>query len=424
MIPFAARTVFRNVNSPRNSRSKRISTLLPRHNQPFYPFSRPASTMAHIPPAVIKVQGPHEASEPDHETRLKDQLQSVSPTVTNLLIDDSTPSDAEWALLGAHLKNVEELELESGFNEELNDKNLPLHWPLRKLTLSSACGELIQSPFVRQGLVSHLSLYFTCNLRFEGPTTNELTRLHDESTAKETKDDLDTHKGIKITYLPELVVEHMQKVYADPDRKLDPENEPPAGPINLKTLEIWENDAIDTLCRMSGALPHIVDNLHTLRLRSTSGLDFSMITEDTFRQFLPAMENLQVLNLTVGEIFQDAQFLPTLHTILPPNLTTLYFRGPVSLVTSEHWVDWLRAFRSTTFLPKLQRLAFVLDLHYGEHHPRSWGKKESPAPIGLLQQARQECESLYGIARERGIVLEDMPTEPHSKLLRCVDLRW
>ncbi|KAJ6023685.1 hypothetical protein N7540_004482 [Penicillium herquei] len=424
MIHFAPRTVFRNFTSLRSARSKLISNLLPKHNQPFYPFTRPASAMAHIPPAVIKVQGPYEESAPDHETRLTDQLQSISPTITNLLIDDSTPSDTEWALLGAHLKNVEDLELESGFNENLNDKNLPLHWPLRKLTLYSACGELIQSPFIRQGLVSHLSICLTCNLRFEGPTTEELTRLHDESTAQETNENHDKPEGIKVTYLPELVVNHMQKLYADPDRKLDPANEPPAGPINLKTLEIWENDAIDTFCRMFGALPHIIDNLHTLRLRSTKGLDFGLTSEETFRQILPIMGNLQVLNFTVGEVFEDPQFLPTLHKLLPPNLTTLYFRGPVSLVTSEHWADWLRAFRSPSFLPKLQRLAFVLDLHYEGGDPVSWGRKEGPAPMGLLQQARQECETLYGIARDRGLILEDMPAEPHSQLFRCVDSRW
>ncbi|KAJ5701044.1 hypothetical protein N7488_008592 [Penicillium malachiteum] len=393
MIHFAARTVFRKVSSLRSTRPNRIPNLLPRQNQPFYLLSRPASAIAYIPLAVIKVQGPHETTEPDHETRLKDQLQSISPQLK---------------------LNAEELELESGFNEELNDHNLPLHWPLRKLTLSSACDELIQSPFDWSHTCPSIS-HATFDSRALQPTG-----LLDYMTNQPPK----KNRMIKITYIPELVVMHMQKVYADPDRKLDPENEPLAGPINLKTLEIWENDAIDTFCRMSGALPHIVDNLHTLRLRSTSGLDFSMITEDTFRQLLPAMENLQVLNFTVGEIFQDPQFLPALHSILPPNLTTLYFRGPVSLVTSEHWADWLRAFRSTTFLPKLQRLAFVLDLHYGEHDPKAWGKKESPAPTGLLQQARQECETLYGIARERGIFLEDMPTEPHSKLLRCVDSRW
>lgn len=379
--------------------------------------------MAHIPPAVITVQGPWQATKPDHETFLKDQLEFISPTVTNLVIDEDTPSDAEWALLGAHLKNVEELELESGFNEQLNDKELPLHWPLKKLTLSSACGELIQSPFIRQGLVSHLSLFFTCNLRFEGPTTDELTRLHDESTTQEPNENEDTEKGMKVTYLPELVVSHMQKIYEDPDRK--PESEPPAGPINLKTLEIWENDALDTFCRISAALPHIVENLHTLRLRSTSGLDFGLMSEETFRQLLPLMQNLQVFNFTVGEIFEDPQFLPTLHKILPPNLTTLYFRGPVSLATSEHWAEWLQAFRSPTFLPKFERLAFVLDLHYGESDSATWGgKKETPAPENLLQQARRECEALYGIARGRGVVVENMPTEPSSKLLRCVDCRW
>lgn len=377
--------------------------------------------MADIPPTKITVQGSYGESTSEHDTQLEAQLQSISPTVTNLLIDGNTPSDTEWEILGAHLKNVEVLELESGFHEKLNDKNLPLHWPLKKLTLASACGELTQTPFIRQGLVSHLCLLLTCNLRFEGPTTEEFNNPEYQSI---TDDNTNTREGIRITYLPGIVADHMHKVYADPNRKLDPENEPPAGPINMKTLEIWENDALDTLSRMCGALPHIIDNLHTLLLRSTKGLDFALTTEGTFRQVLPVLGNLQVLNFTVGEIFRDPEFLPTIYQRLPPNLTTLYFRGPVSLVTSEHWANWLDAFRSPTFLPKLERLAFVLDLYYEPLVPGAFLRKQNPAPMEVLQKARQECETLYGIARDRGIVVEDMPAEPSSTLFKCVDSRW
>ncbi|KAJ5281971.1 hypothetical protein N7478_007343 [Penicillium angulare] len=395
--------------------------------QNVYQSNRFASTMAHIPPAVIKVQGPHNTSNPDHESHLQTQLQSISRNVAHLLIDTNTPSDAEWALLSTHFHAVEDLELESGFSEELNDRCLPRHWPLKKLKLSSACGELIQSPFVRQGLVQHLSLYFTCNLRFEGPTTEEFWRLSRETKVPEEKDaegKEGNEKGIEITYLPEVVVNYMQKVHLNPDRKLDPENEPPEGAINLRTLEIWENDAMDTFCHFSAALPHLADNLHTLRLRSTSGLDFGMIAEGTFRQLLPVLENLKVLNYTVGDVFHDPLFLQTIHKLLPPNLTTLYFRAPASIATSDQWPNWLRVFESREFLPHLEDLAFVLDLHYEDRPDGSSGRKEGPAPMGLLHQARQECENLYAILRRRGINVVSMPSEPDSSLLRPVDLRW
>ncbi|KAJ5771592.1 hypothetical protein N7520_002121 [Penicillium odoratum] len=380
--------------------------------------------MAHIPQAVVIVRGPHNASEPNHESELQRQLQSISSNVTHLLIDEDTPSDTEWTLLGAHFHNVEDLQLESGFNEELNDKAIPLHWPLKKLQLNSACGALVQSPFVRQGLVHHLNLYFTCNLRFEGPTNDELYDTNREAISRGKKQqNLGPDRKIEITYLPELVCESMSKVYSDPDRRLDPENEPPTGAINLQSLEIWENDALDTFIRMYGALPHLVDNLHTLRLRSTSGLDFSLTGEETLRQILPALENLKVLNLTVGYVFEDPLYLPTLHKVLPPNITALYFRGPTSLAKSDHWADWLRAFESAEFLPHLQNLAFVLDLHYDDKQAR-YGRREIEPPLDSLHYARRECQSLYDIASKRGIQLEAMPKEPDFQLLRPVDPRW
>lgn len=102
-----------------------------------------------------------------------------------------------------------------------------------------------------------------------------------------------------------MVCEHMSKVYSNSERKLEPENEPPAGPINLQSLEIFENDALDTLCRMYGPLPHLVYNLHTFWLRSTTGLDFGLTGEESFRQILPDLKNLKVFNLTVGDVFND-----------------------------------------------------------------------------------------------------------------------
>ncbi|KAJ5652918.1 hypothetical protein N7507_010344 [Penicillium longicatenatum] len=380
--------------------------------------------MAHIAPAVVMVKGPHN-DEPDRES-LQQQLESISKNATHLLIDKDTPSDAEWALLGAHFHSVEDLELESGFNEELNDKNIPLHWPLKRLEIGSACGALIQSPFVRQGMVPHLKLNFTCNLRFEGPTSGELYKAHQEAIERGEIEAEYVGKGskkVKFTYLPQLVCEHMDKVYSNPDRKLDPDNEPPAGPINLQTLEIWENDALDTFCRMYGALPHLVYNLQALRLRSTSCLDFVLNGEETFRQLLPELKTLKLLNLTVGNIFCDPLYLPTFYRALPPNLTTLYFRGPASLTKSEHWADWLLAFDSTDFFPHLRHLAFVLDLHYPAEQKR-WGQKETEAPLDLLQYARRQCQPLYDSALKRGIHLEAMPKEPESSALRPVDPRW
>ena len=148
-----------------------------------------------------------------------------------------------------------------------------------------------------------------------------------------------------------------------------------------------------------------MDNVETLRLRSTQGNDFELLQEEVFSQMLPEFHNLQTLHLTIGEVFQDESLLPTLYKAFPPNLTALYFRGPALLTQSEQWNGWLGAFASPEFLPKLQRLAFVLDLHYKD-------KKEAKVPDELLRQAREACEPIYEAALQRGITLEAMPAEP------------
>ncbi|KAJ5618516.1 hypothetical protein N7528_006627 [Penicillium herquei] len=382
--------------------------------------------------ARIKVQGPYFENNADHKKLLKNQLKSISSRMKHLYIDDGPPSDTEWSLLGAKLKKVKDLELDPGLGEDLDDKNIPLHWPLRKLTVYRSAFQLVQSRFIRQGLVSHLILWNTLGLRFEGPTDEEIMRLHDEPTELDTK----SQDGPAITdeffRRKDIVDKYLEKLYADSNRKLEPENEPPAGPIKLKTLEIFEGDPMSTFSRMFMAIPHVMHNLDTLILRSTTGSDLQWTSEELFRQQLPLMENLQELNFTVGEMFKDPQFLPTLYKMLPPNLTSLYFRGPVSLVNSEHWADWLAAFRSSTFLPKLERLSFVLDLHYGKRERGYWGRngapwgtKENPAPIAVLEHARQECKVLYEIARGRGIVVECFPPEKiPCYVLRFVDHRW
>lgn len=133
----------------------------------------------------ITVQGPHEVSQPDHESQLQTQLQSIPKTTTELLIGGDTPLDPEWALLGAHFSAVENLKLEGhSHNQDLNDKLIPLHRPLQQLTLFSPYRELVQSPFVRKGLVGHPILFYACYLRFEGPTTDNLSLAEQEALSR------------------------------------------------------------------------------------------------------------------------------------------------------------------------------------------------------------------------------------------------
>ncbi|KAJ5626152.1 hypothetical protein N7510_002461 [Penicillium lagena] len=418
--------------------SSTISSVLLRSSPHRYVAAKTAAAAstntAQSPPFVVNVQGPHEESKDDHQSALQSQLQSIPADVTTLKIYNDTLSNTEWALLGKHFSKINNLEMDAGINEELNDKHMPLHWPLQRLLLSSACGEIIESSWVRQGRISHLIMYLTHGLRFEGPTSKELVRMNEEAIAhgeKEqqffaVKEGTPEERKISIVSIPELVNEWMNNKYSNPDATVEPENMPPSEPIHLHTLEILENDALDTFSRMIMALPHLVTNLHTLNLRSTSGLDFRYLDERMFRQFPPQLSNLKTLRLTVGEVFKDPSYLPTLYDYLPPNLTSLSFRGPVSLCRSEQWREWVEAFESKDFLPNLENLGFVLDLYY-QPGESDWVKKEEVrAPEEALCEAREACEDLYEAARRRGIAIYPVHDEWVVKYpyLRQVDDRW
>ncbi|KAL3472457.1 hypothetical protein BJX99DRAFT_235392 [Aspergillus californicus] len=380
-------------------------------------------------PFTVEVQGPHADKEDalDHRESLLSQLKNIPKETSILTIEEDTPSNSEWDILGNHFTSVRDLTVKTGFNEELNDKTMPLHWPLDSLRITDACGEVIKSPHILQGKLQHLTLFFTCGLRFEGPTSAELSRAHHEAVDRgDAEVESIGDSKIKVVYLPDLAQKWVMAKY-DYDKGVpqpEPENRPVEGQeIRLKTVEIIYNDALDTFQRMCMGIPHVADQLTSLTLYSVSN-DFSFIEEECFGQLLRALANLQTLNLTVGEVFEEEASLPGLYTSFPPNLTTLNFRGPISLCQSERWEEWITAFGSKDFLPKLENLAFVLDLH---HEYSEYGQKNLvDAPEEDLQRARGACNRLYEAARGRGISIQPL----HDKYagehvcLRPVDHRW
>lgn len=92
---------------------------------------------------TITAQGPHNEhkDEEDHREALLEQLEDIQKEIQSLKIDDDTPSDTEWRLIGDHFSVIQNLEMEGGFNEELNDKLIPTHWPIERLLISSPCSE-------------------------------------------------------------------------------------------------------------------------------------------------------------------------------------------------------------------------------------------------------------------------------------------
>jgi hypothetical protein len=132
---------------------------------------------------VVKVAGPWAEKKAGHQDTLLSQLEQIPRDIKFLRIEDDTPSNSEWSLLGDHFTQIQDLEIRTGWNENLNDEKIPLHWPLERLYIDSACGEVVRSHFVLEGKVKHLILLLTSGLRFEGPTTQELRRANSEAIA-------------------------------------------------------------------------------------------------------------------------------------------------------------------------------------------------------------------------------------------------
>ena len=89
---------------------------------------------------TVQVKGPHGTEEDDHRDLLLAQLEKIPRGTQFLEITEDTPSNVEWELLKNHFNRIKDLEMCTGFNEELNDAELPEHWPLERLCVSSACG--------------------------------------------------------------------------------------------------------------------------------------------------------------------------------------------------------------------------------------------------------------------------------------------
>ncbi|KAK2798617.1 hypothetical protein FQN50_008775 [Emmonsiellopsis sp. PD_5] len=385
-------------------------------------------------PVTIKAQGIH-YKEDTHRDLLLEQLKNIPRDINDLDIDDNAPSDAEWSILGAHFTNVTDLALESGYDEMLNDKEIPQHWPLKSLFISSACAELVQSPFILEGNVNRLVLFFTSSLRFEGPTTDELCKANKEAIARGEEEErfvtVDEGKPeerkISVVSVPSLVQQWISNKYVGSTINCEVPGSPT---VNLETLEIIENDAMDTLVRMALALPHIVfENLKTINIRSTNGCEYPFCPEDMFGPILSNLRHLKTLVLTVGQVFDDDANLFTLHNHFPPNISTLRFRGPVSIAKSAQWHEWVDSFSDPECLPNLKKLSFVLDMDFSEpaESEQAWVKKRRlEASEESLREAKAACNQLYEAARNRGISVE--PFWDHfssrSKQVHQVDERW
>lgn len=326
--------------------------------------------------------GPQNGVKLDLSAALAPQLAHAPRDAPALTLEQETPTNEHWALLAQHFSSVTDLHMDSGWNEELNDADIPLHWPLQRLTLSSACGEVCRSPWIVEGRVPHLVLNYTAGLRFEGPTTKELCRANDEAIKEGVKEGPEERGGIKITFVPDLVDEWMEKKYSKKDgSSADAEGEEEGQPASrLRKLEIIYNDVRDMLYRYVLAHPSLIDPVQELSLIAKSKYDMSACDEQILEKLLPQLEKLQTLVLVLGDHYRDREQLPNFFKSFPPNLETLHFQSSVSLAGDEVISKWVEAFQDPSFLPKLKKLSFVLDLEDGERErweTEEWERKHA-----------------------------------------------
>lgn len=407
-IPFLRNVVSKNLSQRRWTEEARYTRV----KGYWHRNGATMSTVTHqhaTPRPVVRIRNQYEGDDeleegqPDRLTYLRSQLASIPPASTSLTINEDTPSDTEWDILRGHFTSVNDLELDAGFNEDLNN-NIPLDWPLERLSIGSSCGKRISTPWIIEGKIKHLRLHYTCGLRFEGPTSGELMRAHRERIKRgEAKEDKVGH--ITIIDMPSIAYQWMYDKYGKDgnEGQAQQKEETSDGANNstgpateearvqdkaigqphaqiqtkLETLEIIENDAHDTLLRMALGCGNVLDKIKTLYFRATNGCDLHYPSSNVLDQFLPGLSELRSLTLVLANEYEDPKILTELYRHLPLNVETLHFRGPANLAKSDDWPAWVKAFGNPDFHPKLKRLSFVLDL--GEERKGDFGQKGETA---------------------------------------------
>ncbi|KAF4310699.1 hypothetical protein GTA08_BOTSDO13737 [Botryosphaeria dothidea] len=349
------------------------------------------------------------AVELDMLEPVEPQLKDAPRDAERLSLEKEIPSDAHWDLLSNHFTSIKHLSMDSGWNEELNDEKIPLHWPLEKLTVSSSCGEVCKSPWILDGRVPHLVLNYTAGLRFEGPTTTELIRANADARAAAEPPAPAPSGGVTLTWVPDLVNDWMAEKYASNDNP--PLDDAAAPQPRLQTLEIVHNDARDTLFRYALARPRALAALTTLSLVARSQHDLHHAPPHVLEDLLPQLAALRTLVLVLGDHYRDRGQLPAFFRCFPPGLRVLRFRGSVSLARSGEVVGrWAGAFGDGAFLPGLERLSFVLDLEDGEGERRAVEEWEEAHPEGY-----QSAEKKGGAGEDESSSEEEEDDDEGSK---------
>ncbi|KAL2021849.1 hypothetical protein VTK56DRAFT_6623 [Thermocarpiscus australiensis] len=397
---------------------------------------------------LTKVKGinAHDQPRKDATHDLDTVLAQINPKTEILHIAGDTPSNDEWVQLGRHLTNLRALKVETGWDECWVDHNFPLTWPLKLLVIASACGERISTPAVLEGRIEHLVLLLTCGLRFEGPRTSELMKNAEPIStiprekapwAAKIENAMSQATGeqpaeIKVYSVLHEWMKWLDNKYGGKKTQFwsGCEGVPPS---RMKKLEIVGNDAITMLSYMALARFHLLTGLESLTIHSTFGNDMKVVPPaNYFLVYLQVLLNLKELRLTLGSETVSRLFKRAaagtqafLHECLPPNLETLYFRGPVT--TASQLDHFTAALADNNFLPLLKHISIVLDLPDMESSETK-GSKLKEAPLEELKTAKRTCRRLLNAAARRGVIVEDYH-DPWCEVYQYpsftkVDSRW
>ncbi|KAK4034291.1 hypothetical protein C8A01DRAFT_18881 [Parachaetomium inaequale] len=394
---------------------------------------------------MTKIKGPG-SERVDATDSLQAVIAEVDPKTEILHITGDVPTNDEWEALGQHFTGVRFLNVATGWDENWIDDKFPLNWPIELLIIADAISERISTPAIMEGRIKHLILFFTCGLRFEGPSVKELIKDAEviftiprkkapdaetqaegalsEGAVSQAEENQPADSDSATKSAPESDVIKVTS-YADRDITFSPDRGD-APPSEMKTLEILGNDALEMLTYIALAKFHLLTSLESLTLLSSHGNDLRHVPATLFPCFLPALDELKHFKLTLGSDVH-AKILdvilgnkPYLHMILPPNIETLRFRGPVSM--TSHMDTLAAAFADdAAFLPRLKRISLLLDLpEKASEHPKE-------ASLEQLRAAHAACKRVLDAAAGRGVVVEAFKepwVEEHEGLFRAVDNRW
>ncbi|KAE9392434.1 hypothetical protein BT96DRAFT_944665 [Gymnopus androsaceus JB14] len=317
----------------------------------------------------------------DMKYALPAQLATAPRETTHVNLETDIPSDSDWALLSSHFTSVTHLYMDSGWNERVGDAGIPLHWPLEKITIGSACADVCTSPWIIEGRAKHLVLYYTAGLRFEGPTTEELIKANREAIERGEKEAYKVG-NLTINYVPDLARDWLREKFEKEknERNVKEEDTSRVPYVPLRTLEIIENDVHDTLLRYVLAHPSLVDPVETLNLVAPGPNDLELGPENVLHGILPQLKALNTLVLTVGDNYSSRELLPNL----------------------------VQAFANPTFLPNLKSISFVLDLKDGEEVRKKNEEYQTAAKAEAASDTQEESETVVeaakGLATEEAVV--------------------